>query len=118
MKFATVDAMRRIEERSFQQGTSYDQMMLEAGEEAARILLERMPLTGKKAVILCGKGNNGGDGFVVARCLAEQGALVTVVLVQGPPATDTAQGAFRMMPQKVEILEAERSFPVGYHQGL
>lgn len=105
MKFATVDAMRRIEERSFQQGTSYDQMMLEAGEEAARILLERMPLTGKKAVILCGKGNNGGDGFVVARCLAEQGALVTVVLVQGPPATDTAQGAFRMMPQKVEILE-------------
>ena len=38
MKFATVDAMRRIEERSFQQGTSYDQMMLEAGEEALSLI--------------------------------------------------------------------------------
>ena len=35
-------------------------------------------------MILCGKGNNGGDGFVVARRLAERGAALRVILFADP----------------------------------
>lgn len=41
----------------------------------------------KHVVIFCGKGNNGGDGFVVARKMAENGYDVSVVLVDGEPVT-------------------------------
>ncbi len=102
--FVTTAGMKELEAQVARAGVSYQEMMEEAGRSAARIILERLPVEGKKALVLCGKGNNGGDGFVVARCLARAGALVTVALVQGEPATPESGTAFSQLPAQVAVV--------------
>ena len=56
-------------------------LMENAGTTIVRRLAEIIPdLSSKKIIIFCGKGNNGGDGFVMARHLSNLGTNVTVLL--------------------------------------
>lgn len=57
-------------------GVSGWQLMTRAGEGAAKVLLGRYE-PGSRAVVLCGPGNNGGDGYVIARLLSEAGWSVS-----------------------------------------
>lgn len=59
-------------------------LMENAGAAVAHAIMERFPQG--PAAILCGPGNNGGDGFVVARHLAENGWPVTLFLLGDPAA--------------------------------
>jgi len=58
-------------------------LMEHAGTLTARAIVDRYG-TGKRITVLCGKGNNGGDGFVIARLLRSAGAEVTVLLAGEP----------------------------------
>ncbi len=78
---ATSKKMNQIEERADAAGLSYYKMMENAGVGAAEQITNRHAMSGKRVVVFCGKGNNGGDGFVVARKLTEQGASVFIFLV-------------------------------------
>lgn len=65
-------------------------LMERAGLESARAILAAHPAA-TRAVILAGRGNNGGDGWVVARHLAEAGLRVEVMSADGaPPSTADA----------------------------
>jgi hydroxyethylthiazole kinase-like uncharacterized protein yjeF len=61
-------------------GVSLDALMEAAGGAVAKFCLRQYPVA-MRVVALCGKGNNGGDGFVAARILAQAGRLVRVVLL-------------------------------------
>ena len=85
MRVLTAAEIRGLESCAVESGVSMETLMENAGAAVAAAVTEKMDVTGKKTVILCGKGNNGGDGFVAARLLAAEGAKVTVVLMQGAP---------------------------------
>ncbi|HEY6951425.1 MAG TPA: NAD(P)H-hydrate dehydratase [Bacteroidota bacterium] len=61
-------------------------LMENAGGAVARFIGTTLgTVAGKHIVVFCGKGNNGGDGFVVARHLANEGAIISVFMTSGPP---------------------------------
>ena len=78
----TTAQMRRTEERAFAAGLSSLRLMERAGEETLAAILDHWPefrAGPHHAVILCGPGNNGGDGYVIARRLADRGWRVEVL---------------------------------------
>ena len=90
-------AMTGADLRAQAMGVPGQRLMEHAGAAvaaAARALAEATGRTGKGAVlILCGPGNNGGDGFVAARYLAQHGTDVAVVLVASTSRPSTADAA-------------------------
>ena len=84
------------------------ELMEKAGRGATRVLLDQFGDHVKAGVgIICGKGNNGGDGFVIARCLAEKGIGVRVYLLAKTTALkgDAATNRERLVPLDIEIIE-------------
>ena len=97
MKVLNAEQTRNLEKNAVRSGISYLQLMENAGAAAARFIKKRFPVDQKHIVVLCGKGNNGGDGFVAARHLAELGAKVIVVLTEGQPGTEIAREMFEKL---------------------
>jgi hydroxyethylthiazole kinase-like uncharacterized protein yjeF len=90
MRVVTSSEMKEIERRADEAGLSYYQMMENAGSGAVEHIVKNHSVSNKSVLIFCGKGNNGGDGFVAARRLHELGAKVNIVLVEGEPKTEDA----------------------------
>ena len=90
----TCAEMKELERLADSAGLSYRQMMENAGQGAAKAALDAFKkdrgTLPKKSVIFTGKGNNGGDGFVMARAFHERGIDVVPILVDGIPVTDDA----------------------------
>ena len=84
--------MKTIEENSEKNGVSCRELMENAGGALTMLIYKIGQETdiSSGVVFVCGSGNNGGDGFVAARLLAESGSDVTVVLACGDPSTELA----------------------------
>lgn len=85
------DAVRAIENAAFARGVDAFGLMTQAGEAAAALFRERWP-GARRVGVLCGSGNNGGDGYVAALALHRAG-LEVVVVARGEPRTPTARAA-------------------------
>lgn len=82
---------------------SLSQLMLKAGNVFADCIASRYNIIGAKITVVCGKGNNGGDGLVVASRLKHLGADVSLVFPLGVPGTETAIPYLSVI-EKVKVL--------------
>ena len=125
--------MKAIEKAADAAGLSYYQMMENAGTLATELILAELSKADwipaydvvfdlkPQVLVFCGKGNNGGDGFVLARQLSLQGFPVSVIFVEGSPTTPDAIANDRLLPKTVERISVQTfletrldAFPVAF----
>jgi ADP-dependent NAD(P)H-hydrate dehydratase / NAD(P)H-hydrate epimerase len=100
-------AEMRVAERGC--GIPLDALMERAGRALGEAALRFG--SGKPVLVLCGPGNNGGDGYVAARVLAERGVSVNVAALC-PPQTDLAKAACAAWGGTAATLADSRPAPV------
>ena len=101
----TPDEMAAADAAASASGLDSFGLMEKAGQAVAAAALRRYPQT-QRFVILCGPGNNGGDGYVAARALASTGSAVTVHTLGDPERlAGDARRAFDLCPVMPEPLQ-------------
>ncbi|MFZ0787881.1 MAG: NAD(P)H-hydrate epimerase, partial [Candidatus Acidiferrales bacterium] len=86
MKILTAAEMREVDRLTTKRyGVPSLTLMENAGKSVADFIASRFPdFKRRPIIVLCGKGNNGGDGFVAARHVLKMGASVQAYLVGDP----------------------------------
>lgn len=100
----TAAAMRQAEQILIDRGTSVEALMQRAGQGAARMIWRiagNMP-----TLVLCGPGNNGGDGYVIAQWLLEQGVDVRVAAPLEPKTAAARHAQSLWRGETVALAEA------------
>ncbi len=83
MKLCTSDQMRALEQAAVATGTTLEELMEQAGLAVAQeVWLNLGIVSGRRVLVLVGPGNNGGDGLVAARHLADWDADVCVYMTR------------------------------------
>jgi NAD(P)H-hydrate epimerase len=111
MKLVTGRQMAAIDRRAIASGVSGFDLMENAGRGVFEAVVERLRQgSGRKVAVVCGKGNNGGDGFVVARLLRAAQVPVQTFLLARPEEVAGDAGAHleRTRSSGVEVEEVAR----------
>jgi NAD(P)H-hydrate epimerase len=112
MRIVTAEAMRRLDRKTIEEAGIPGMVLMEnAGRGAAGEILRSYPLiAGGKVAVVAGKGNNGGDGMVIARYLINRGCAVTVLLLASPEgvAGDARANLDILLRMKADIREVSR----------
>jgi ADP-dependent NAD(P)H-hydrate dehydratase / NAD(P)H-hydrate epimerase len=91
-----------LDRESRDRGVTVEHLMESAGRAVARAATAAVGGTyGRRAVVICGKGNNGGDGLVAARYLIRWGVAATVVLL--PDETTLREPSATMLQRLEEV---------------
>ena len=108
----TPSEMKMIDEFAIRTiGVPSLQLMENAGKACVEELMRLIPAQKKRVIIFCGKGNNGGDGFVIARLLALHGWSVIVVLLgQASTFTPDALHCFHQLRETTVAVYSFRQF--------
>jgi hydroxyethylthiazole kinase-like uncharacterized protein yjeF len=85
MRVSRVSEMRELDRKAIEEfGIAAELLMENAGQAVYFALLDEFGIAGKRFVIFCGLGNNGGDGLVVARKIHSSGGMVRVFVLGDP----------------------------------
>jgi len=104
----TAAEMRAAEQRLIESGETVESLMARAGAGVGEWVRR---LGGAEVLILCGPGNNGGDGYVAARWLAERGQAVRAA-ASGEPRAPAAQAARAAWGGPIEPIAEAAPAPV------
>ena len=99
-RILSAEEIRAAEKRADENGLSYYLMMENAGKGCAAKIAASADPDGE-IVILCGKGRNGGDGFVIARYLCSAGFRVSVIRMFDEPSDDLSEQMAEILPDGV-----------------
>lgn len=94
-KLVTAEQMREIERNTFDLGVAPIAVMETAASAVSGYILKRFGVC--RVCAVCGRGNNGGDGFAAARQLSAAGCDVTVIAAFGEPKTDNARTNYEIL---------------------
>ncbi len=111
MKVCTAKQMALIDRDTIAGGVSGGELMERAGTAMSEVVLEFLAHEEAPGgvLVLCGKGNNAGDGLVVARKLQQAGLQVAVMLLAVPEKlAPTARGKFDLLPEEVQVTVADK----------
>jgi hydroxyethylthiazole kinase-like uncharacterized protein yjeF len=114
MKISRVSEMRELDRTAIEKFGIIEELLMEnAGEALYFVLLKDFEIADKKFVVFCGMGNNGGDGFVIARKIFSRGGSVKVFILGDP---GKFKGAAKLnldivsrLPIEVQRLESAES---------
>lgn len=85
MKVCRVEEMRDLDQRAIKDyGISEDLLMENAGLASFHVIKEEFGIGCRRFLIICGIGNNGGDGLVVARKLHSMGGRIQIIFIGDP----------------------------------
>jgi hydroxyethylthiazole kinase-like uncharacterized protein yjeF len=85
MKLSGVAEMRALDRTAIEEFGIVEELLMEnAGHAVYAVILTEFGIEGKRFLIFCGLGNNGGDGLVVARKLHSNGGTVKVFILGDP----------------------------------
>ncbi len=117
IKLFTVAEMVAAERAADAAGYSYAQMMESAGRLVAEAIQQRYDVVDRRVLVLVGPGNNGGDGLVAGRYLAEAGAAVAFYLTRPrDPETDGNLAHVEAMGLDVLLAEHDQRSRVLHHR--
>ena len=113
MNVLTRDLVKLSEENAVNCGDfSFSDLMQTAGKKASEIIINNYAVKNKKIAVICGNGNNGGDGFVIANNLLQNGANVSVFLPLGKPKTENALHYFSLLPEYIVLENFNGNFDI------
>lgn len=114
----TPDQMGLADRLTIESGIPGIVLMENAGQAVARVAADHAPRN-RHILVMCGPGNNGGDGFIAARVLAARGFQVDVGLLKDPAGLKgDAALAFERMGLPSAFLFADDRFAEEFHEKL
>ena len=118
MKIVTAAEMREIDRATSERFGVPSLMLMENAGTAVANFVQRRYFGAESVGVICGKGNNGGDGFVAARKLHEAGMQVSILLLADPAELKgDAAAMFKRLPlQPVLVRDAEELRSVAAQQ--
>ncbi len=104
MILTSTEESRALDKRAMEDWGFPEMVLMEnAGASVVELTASHVTWDGAFVVIVCGTGNNGGDGFVIARHVAAKGAKVMVLLMGDESHMSEASKCYRAMVEKMEI---------------